>query len=1033
MSQNTTRNQQKRYQVDKRKAEDICNRIAKLSSYYTPEWHFSKDDPDIGSVIGILFAKQMEGNIDRYNQVLDKYHTEFVNLLDISLKPAKPARSVVLLGLIQNLIPGSPVPKGSKLLTDADAGDPIVFETDFSVYVTNADITDAFLTDKDDGDVIPLKGDFEAPAIVLPEQVRGEQEQEEETEENTPSPLFGEEEPEVRSARGWREFTLFDETGGIHKNALLFYHDIVFDVVNEDIYVKIVGNDRLLEKIREGAFSFLYYSGDGLLPFGYVEFKDDGTIVLRKSEENRKLVIEGKEYSLLALVANEPIRENYELEDILFSTAGEPTGAVAVNNGATDYDVTDFDLFGDTLSLYAECYIGHDTYFAKQGSLITIDFDVTYPEHRLEMSLQQINDELKIIKKKPKSFVSDAMAEVFAEEISIEYYNGIGWKKLNCRQEYKTMFARIEQGHYTLSFICPKDWTETDAGAYEGRCLRLQLLRSDNCYIRPAIHHYPHIRNLKIAFSYEQQYVPAARAVAIMGSTRVPMTSKMGGRGRFTAFSVSRYMDDALYLGFDKKLENGPISILFMLKDGTQYEGVKTVFEYATAKGFKQLKVLDYTQDFSRSGIVLFMPQADMKEISIEGRKRYWIRIRRTDVPHAGEYQPALPVISDIKLNAVMVSNIETGMEQDFYLEDLTPFMHFALPAENILDMDVWVNEKGYLTPLEVSSMLEQDPDRVRVEYDVLGEIQAVYIKWSETESFEDSDDRRVYEIDRMNNEIIFGDGVHTDLPRVMDDVAFKAVIRSCNGDRGNVAEGMIVDSATQLTYIGDINNPVRAFGGSNIEDFESALERGANILRSRKRLVSSDDYEREIMTYSDNIDQVKCIAGRLRDGSFEERALSFVVLLKDYQEGAFSFQGLSGALRRHLLEKCALTVSEEDIHIVEPMFVDISVDLWVESVKMDDTFEVQNVLQDCLRQYLEPLKSESGAGWRIGTLPQKSPILMKLNILKSRAIVKKLAIIAKYTDETGVHEVDLDDVDVTPFMICRSGEHHVHVLVDED
>ncbi len=1027
MSQNNMRNQQKRYQVDKRRAADICNRIAELSSYYTPEWHFSKDDPDIGSVIGILFANQMEGNIDRFNQVLDKYHTEFVNLLDISLKPAKPAKSVVLLGLIQDSIPGTPVAKGSKLLTDADAGDSIVFETDYNVYVTNSDITDVFLSDKDDGNVIPLKGDFASPEIVLPEQIRGE-----ESIEEAPEALDESEDGLDHVDQAWRPFTLFDETGGIHKNALLFYHDIVFDVVNEDIYVKILGNERLLDKIREGAFSFLYYAKDGLLPFGYVEFKDDGTIVLRKSEENKKLMVDGSEYSLLALVANEPILENYELEDILFSTAGAPTSPEAVSNGATDYEVTEFDLFGDTLSLYAECYIGHNDYFAKKGSLVTIGFDVTYPEHRLDMTLQQINDELKIIKKKPKTFVSDAMAEVLAEEISIEYYNGIGWKKLYCRQEYKTMFSQMKQGHYELSFVCPKDWEETDAGAYEGRCLRIQLLKSDNCYLRPAVHHYPHIQNLKIAFSYEQQYVPAARATAIMGTTRVPMTSKMGGKGRFTAFSVSKYMDDALYLGFDKKLENGPISMLFMLQDGTQYEGVKTVFEYATAKGFKQLKVLDYTQDFSRSGIVLFMPQSDMKAITIEGKNRYWIRIRRVLSPHAEDYQPTLPVITDIKLNAVMVSNIETGTEQDFYLEDLTPFMHFALPAANILDLDVWVNEKGYLTPLEVDALIARDPDEVRVEYDILGDISAVFVKWHETDSFDEAEDRRVYEVDRMNNEIIFGDGVHTDIPHVMDDVAFRATIRSCNGRAGNVAEGMIIDSATRLSYIGDIMNPVKAFGGSNIEDLESALERGANILRSRKRLVSADDYVREILAFSDNIDQVKCIAGQLRDGTKEERALSFVILLKDYQEGAFSFHGLSGAIRRHLLENCELTVAEEDIHIVEPIFVDISVDLWVESVKMDDTFEVQNVLQDCLRQYLDPLSTETVEGWKIGTLPQKSPILMKLNILKSRAIVKKLSIIAQYTDESGIHEVDLDDVKVTPFMICRSGEHHVHVLVDE-
>lgn len=1029
MNQNNMRNRQKKYKIDDRKAPEIRSRIKELSTFYTPEWNFTEENPDIGSTIGILFSEQMESNIDRYNQVLGKYHTEFVNLLDISLKPAKPAQSVVLLNLIQDSIAGTPVPKGTKLLTDSDveSGEMLVFETDTNVFVTNSTIKDAFMTDAEDGDVIPLKGKFESIPIVSPDQIiaedieAAESEPEEEQE-------FEEEEDNAFN----RTFTLFGEKGGIQKNALLFYHDLIFDVVDEDIYVRIGGNSKLLEKIKEGAFSFHYYSKDGLLPFGYVEFKNDTTIILRKSEENKKLSIDGKEYSLIALVANEPIHENYEVEEVLFSTAGKAVDVEAVNNGATDFDVTAFDPFSDTLSLYSECYIGHSDYFAKKGSLITLGFDVSYPEHRLQMTMQQINDELKIIKRKPKVFATEAMAEVFAEEISLEYYNGVGWKKLNCKHEYKSMFAQMKQGHYEISFICPKDWAETDMGAYAGRCIRMQLLKSDNCYLRPAVHYYPHITNLKVSFSFEQHYVPANRVVGIAGTKKVPLTKKSREKGKFIAFSTTDYNEDAVYLGFDKKMENGPISLLFTLQDGNYYEGIKTVFEYYTTSGFKQMKVLDYTQDFSRSGIVLFMPQADMQALSLEGKKRYWIRIRRMQSSQIEEYHGILPIITDIKVNATMVSNIETKQQQDFYLEDLTPFMHFHLPSDNILDASVWVNEKGYLTPSEVDELVESDPERVQVEYDILGEIYAVYVKWSETENFDESLDRRVYMIDRMNNEIIFGDGVHTDIPRVMDDVAFRATVRCCNGQAGNVEEGMIVDSVSQLTYIGEITNPVKAFGGSNIEDLDSALERGANILRTRKRLVSLDDYARAISTYSDNIDQVKCVTGRLKDGSFDDKALSFAVLLKDYQEGAFSFHGLSGQLRKHLLQNCELTIAEDDIHIVEPIFVEVSVELWVESVELDDSFEIQNVLQECLTQYLDPLQSEDSDGWKIGTLPKKTQVLMKLNILKSRAIVKKLVMIAKYSDETGVHEKDLEDVKISPYMVCKSGVHHVHVLLNE-
>ena len=86
MNQNSTaQSRSKKLQIDKRTAEDIRAQIAGLAGSYVPEWHFDTDNPDIGSTLSLLFADQMEYNIERYNQVLDNYHTEFVNMLDISL------------------------------------------------------------------------------------------------------------------------------------------------------------------------------------------------------------------------------------------------------------------------------------------------------------------------------------------------------------------------------------------------------------------------------------------------------------------------------------------------------------------------------------------------------------------------------------------------------------------------------------------------------------------------------------------------------------------------------------------------------------------------------------------------------------------------------------------------------------------------------------------------------------------------------------------------------------------------------------
>ena len=43
--------------------EDIRRRIRHLAESYTPEWKFEENDPDIGSVIAMIYTEQMEDNV----------------------------------------------------------------------------------------------------------------------------------------------------------------------------------------------------------------------------------------------------------------------------------------------------------------------------------------------------------------------------------------------------------------------------------------------------------------------------------------------------------------------------------------------------------------------------------------------------------------------------------------------------------------------------------------------------------------------------------------------------------------------------------------------------------------------------------------------------------------------------------------------------------------------------------------------------------------------------------------------------------
>lgn len=1011
MSQNSMKQTSgNEWRIDSRTAEEIEARIGELAASYVPEWHFDREDPDIGSVIARLFAGQMEGNIARCNQVLGRYHTEFVNFLGISLLPAKPACATVLLGLVQDTIPGAEVPKGTRFLADTeDGGDQIVFETTHNLYVTSATLDYVFMTLEKDGSILPLKGGFERPRIL--------EERESLPEEDGETPM--------------RPFRLFGHSPGIspiQRNALLFWHSVALNVENNPIYLKITGNRPLLEQIRDGAYGFWYYTEEGLLPVESVKtVPETETVVLKKEKKNAGLEIEGTTAGLLVIEAAEPVTDYQRVTGIQVSSEGRPLPADFVSSGSTDLDVEDFDLFGDTLSLFQECYVGHHDYFGKAGAVVRIRFELSFKEHRILDRIPGEDESLKIIKRKPKVIWVDSAADARAEEVSVEYFNGIGWKKLICMQEVSGLFGKDQGSTCEISFVCPGDWQETEAGACQGRCIRIRLLKADNCYMRPCIHHYPHVKHLSVAFSYEGRYMEPEHLVSIAGTRRIDLTGKVKEGAAFTAFSRGAYEEDALYLGFRKKLETGPVSLLFRIEEGIRYEGVRCRFEYSTKRGFCQMKVLDHTGDLSRSGTVLFMPQPDMQAVTLEGKKAYWVRIART-FREGERREDTLPVIREICLNAVQAANVETRGEEDYYLEEIRPDLTVPLGVSDILDVELWVNERGEHTKARMQELLREEPDRVRAEYDILGNLSAFYVRWQEADQLKEAPSKRCYLLDRMNSLLIFGDGVRTGLPTVQDDVAFKVRVRCCSGERGNVGPGRIHEMLGNLMFVDRITNPVKAYGGSSIESMEKALRRGANILKSRRRLISADDYVQEILNFSDAIDKVRCVAGRSIDGSVEDNALTVCLLLKDFEAGSYSFHSVAGMLKKHLLENCELTIAREDLSVVEPVFARVCVDIWAEVAHMDDGFEVQNLLKETLTDYLNPLGGRHGRGWEIGVLPRRSQILMKLNVRKNRAVIRRLVVTVRYTDRTGVHEVDLDDMPENPYLICCSGAHRVNI-----
>lgn len=994
------------FKLDNRDASDIRARIAELAKSYTPEWKSDYTRPDIGATLAILYAKQMGENIKFYNESIDRCHIEFINMLGLSLMPSQPASSVVVFGLIKDTIDGAFVSKNSKLLSDAE--ERVVFETQKPLYITNSELKDIFMIHGVTGRIKKIAGNLKRPELIP------EIEKEEIVEEEDYFNCFS--------------LFRFNEVE-IERNAVLLYHSHIFDIQGQNIYLRIKGNRGLVKDIRNGKYRISYFDGEKFEPVTRVLNADDeDTLILQKYSACGKVTRE-KEYSCLAIEAVMPIKDNITVDSISFSSSGDRYPIEFAGNGTSDFDVREFQPFGNMPTLYQEFYFGHEEYFSKKGSKVTIRFNAFFNEFVSKMAQEKIDEELKIIKRKPRSIYNENISDSYIDEITLEYFNGMGWKRLETDQEIKKMFALADSRDYEISFTVPLDWEETVELGHRSHMLRMRILRSDNCYNMPVRYHYPVITDMQVEYTYQNRFMKPEMTERITGTQRINVSKAIMEDRPFEMFMRNSIQHTSLFLGFNKKIKDGPIGIYFELDEDRHFTGSNFEYEYSTAKGFKLLKVEDYTGRMTRSGIVRFMPPEDFAPYTVEGVECCWIRIIDTEGIFDND-KGYFPYIKNIYMNAVEVLNVESHQRENYYIDEIVPNMKFGLNHNDIYDIELWVNEAGNISKEEMKKYLVEKPAECEAVYDLWGSIREFYIKWTEKENFYLSNPNdRHYVLDRMSGTVMFGDGVHVKIPRVTNSVAFYTNVKTCNGMQGNLEKGMINDTISYLKFVDSIKNVTPAFGGCNIETVSGAIRRGTNILGNRKRLITMQDYVREIKAISNTIEQVDCVLDRNPDGTYTESAINFIILLKKYRETSLAFERLVPQIEQHLLEHCEHTIAPEKIRIVEPVLVKISVDVWLKNELRRDDIEIKELFSKTLEQYLDPIESKTSPGWKIGQLPRKKQILTKVSRMDLKFNIFKTVITAKYTDVYGIHECDLDALEYNPYFVCTSGEHNIHFI----
>lgn len=998
--------------VDGRTAEDLRKQFSALAAAYTPEWKFDAEHPDVGSVLALIFTRQMERNLSRLNQVIPKFHTEFVNMLSISLLPAQPARGVVLMNLIRDTIPGVDVPMGTQLLGRGEDEElPVVFETLSDVHITNAGIDSVLLIAPQAGKILSLLG---GPGMAKLHE--------------------GENLPPAEERTELRPFRLFDcRDAGVGRSALLLYHKTMFESAGDTGIVLSMTDAASGEKLGERFADPARYrwrfldSGQVLSPFDSVT-AENGDVVLVKKRESGRETLGGQEFALIALEPVGPVEQTVELGEILLKSSCGFASPAFLSHNEEELSGAEWLPFGETASLFDECYIGDDRIFSQQGARVSMRFFLSFREKLVTFSPQEEEDQLKVIKRKPRAVYFDT-ARTEVQRVAVEYFNGNGWRRLELEQDVSTLFSGDRAGEYELSFRCPEDWQELSIGGYRGRSLRLRVAQADNCYLQPCVHRMPVVRDFALCYAYTEGAKSPQRVRKICGTAVEDLTEDLLSGRPIAAFSPLPYAHSGLYLGFDRPVSGAPVSLLFEVEQCAVADPAELEFEYSAAAGFKPLKVLDQTENLSNLGTVMFAPPSDFAAFAVEGVKRWWVRI--LDKKGAYDAQKRFrPTIRAIHPNAVPVHNVETLPRESFYIDFVRPGMSFPLAAQNILSADVFVNEKAAHTAAVMRRMAKERPEDVRISYDFLGDVEEFFVRWKEVESFAASAPTdRHYMIDRMANRIVFGDGINVAIPRAQNEEAFRVTVRCCRGEGGNLPAGAIDSAMSRLLHIDRIENPVDTWSGTNLESVEKAHRRGAGMLCSQNRLFSRQDYLREVCLYSSSIEKVGCVLGRDVDGRRDDRLVNLLVMMRDYQNGSYSFSSIRDRIRRGVLEKCEAPLTGEFLHVLEPVYVELSVTVFVDLPDGRETFAVQNLIQKTLRDYIDPF-SESGEKWDIGRLPTEAQLRLLLNSVRSAGTIRKFMVTAAYSDKSGAHECGLSDLKATPFMIGVNGAHKIVVTL---
>jgi len=638
--------------------------------------------------------------------------------------------------------------------------------------------------------------------------------------------------------------------------------------------------------------------------------------------------------------------------------------------------------FGTMPMLYATFYIANKEIFSKKDATINLHF--TY---------------------KPGIPTTTNNSP----KLSWEYWNGKGWvvisenfiDKTNAFTSDKT---QVQSG--TVIFSCPEDIESTNVNNQDNYWVRVRLVGGNYGDFEDEFDP-PVIEELTITYSLSPQNLQHCLTYNNLEFKDVSEQCKETDKP-FKPFTSIDEKRKTLYLGFDKKLKKGPISIFFSPEVRELFEKIAPKVEwhyYSEDKEWVRLEVTDNTQNLTRQGTIEFFLPNDFTKKSEFGHGIYWLK-----ASYVEDGIRTFPKVRGIYVNTVFATQAETIKDEILGSSDAGKNQNFKFTRIPIITEEIWINEIKTLSDDDRKNIIEKEGSYFILDKkDETGKLTEVWVLWQAVEDFFSSlPGSRHYIIDRSIGEVEFGDGEHGKIPPIGRD-NIKTTYNVGGGVKGNVGAYEISSLKTSIPYVDMVKNPEPGEGGSDTELIESVFERGPYLIRHRNRAVTEEDFERLAKSASRYIARTKCL--------IENNKLKIIIIPKGQEDKPSPSLSLIRTVEKYLLGRTLNLILPGNVVVQGPIYQEISITAEVVPESMDIAIPLEEDILKKLKEFLHPLTGgPEKKGWEFGRSVHISDIYALLEGIKGVDHLRVLRLNGKEGDF---------EIEEAPQTVC-SGEHSI-------